>query len=618
MNRFRRPPADLRRRLTLTYVTLVVVALALSASLISVLVNRFFLDRLREDLTWQASVIDDRMARERRSDQVLTSVELQPVAAALGRVSPVRITIVDPAGKVLADSWEDPARMDGHAGRPEVRDALAGRIGSATRLSKTLGTRLFYVAVPADRTAPEVGVIRLAVKLDKISGFLATVRVWLLLVFLAVSCLGLLVSLRLADNVGRPLVYLKEAAGRLAAGELTARALVTPTDPPEIRELGQSFNSMAERLQGTIGDLAVEKTRMERIIANLSDAVVATGPDGRIVLLNPAAERLFLAGAEDAVGLRPMEFFRHHRIDALFRLAAEERSPHTADIDLRRPDRLLRGIAVPIRLDTPQPPAGEPGVSRAVSPAGTAGSAGVVAVFHDLTERSRTDLLRRNFVAAVSHELRTPVASLKALAETLAGGAFDDREAARGFLALMVGEADRLAHLVEDLLDLSRMEAGLLSLTCGSVRLNELAGQAAAAFAERVGAAGLALDRDLDPADPVVNGDPGRLLQVVSNLVENAVKFTPAGGRITLRTSTDGPAAVFEVADTGVGIEAEDLPHVFERFFRADRSRDRRTGGFGLGLAIARYIVEAHNGRIFVASPGPGRGSRFWLAVPRI
>lgn len=602
----------MRGRLALSYVGLVAFSLAVTAFVVSLLINGFFLDRMRQDMSWQALLMDERIARERSPGQPLAPDVLQSIAVTVGKVSPVRITLMGSGGVVLADSWENPKLMENHADRLEMRTALSGQIGSAMRLSTTIGSNLFYVAVPAEQAQPEVAVIRLAVKLDSITAFVASVRATLLGVFLLVSLAGFVLSLRLAANVGRPVSELARTAGNLAQGDLTARALLDRAAPPDLRGLGQTLNSMAEKLERTVRDLAFEKSRMERVIANLSDAVVATASDGAISLFNPAAEHLFGLPAASAIGRRPIEAFQHHRLDALFRLAAEEGSSQVAEVELRRPDRLIRGVAVPIL---------ELGVGTGRGPA-------VVAVFHDLTEKSRAELLRREFIAAVSHELRTPVASLKAIAETLAAGAIEDRSATEGFLASMVAEADRLSRLVEDLLDLSRLEAGVLELRLQPLSINDLATSAASLFRDRAEAAGVTLELELEPAIPSVRGDHDRLLQVASNLIENAIKFTPPRGHVTVRTGTENQAlppegtppwtarAVrFEVADTGVGIDAADLPHVFDRFFRADRSRDRRTGGYGLGLAISRYLIEAHGGRIFVESQ-PGRGSTFWFILP--
>ncbi len=597
---------SLHGRLTLTYVGLVALSLAVTALVVGILVNGFFLDRMRQDLTWQARLIDERVARERSPAGVpLGSLHLQSLAITLGQVSLVRITLMDQKGVVLADSWENPGLMENHATRPEMRAALAGQVGSDTRRSKTVGADLFYVAVPAEQARPEVAVVRLAVKLDSITGFLLSVRATLLAVFFIVSLAGLVLSLRLAASVGRPVSELAAVAARLAEGDLAARAAPDPSAPPDLRALGQTLNGMADKLERTVRDLAFEKSRMERVIANLHDAVVAMGSTGLISLFNPAAERLFSTTATGAIGRRPMEVFQHHRLDALFRLAAEERRTQVADIELRRPDRLIHAVAVPVLEGL------GPDRTDAVAIRVTA----VVAVFHDMTEKSQAELLRREFVAAVSHELRTPVASLRALAETLAAGAIDDREAARGFLESMVSEADRLTRLVEDLLDLSRLEAGLLELRLQPTSLNALAASVEALFRERAEEAGISLVTELATGPVSVQGDPDRLLQVASNLVENAIKFTPRRGKVTVRTVVEEDHGRFEVADTGVGIDPADLPHVFDRFFRADRSRDRRTGGYGLGLAISRYLVEAHGGRIFAESR-PDGGSTFSFILP--
>lgn len=402
---------------------------------------------------------------------------------------------------------------------------------------------------------------------------------------------------RLATAVRRPLRKIAAAAWPGAEGRLRPVPLAEAWFA-EGRETIAAFNVMAAQLDRTIDGLTRDKNTLESVLAHMSDALLVLDAGGALTLVNPSAERIFGVAAPLVVGHRVIEVLRHLELDALIREAERERAPVAREIVVHHPrHRALRVQAGPVRGRHDE-------------------FLGTVVVAQDITDMRRTELVRQEFVANVSHELRTPLAALRTLAEALLDGAAGDREAGPRFLNQIVAEIDRLALLVNDLLDLSAIESGSAKMEMAPVALGEVAEDVAAKFRPVADRRRIAL-RVEPPGGPLLAwGDRERLAQAVANLVDNAVKYTPDGGAVTVSVQDRGDLVAVAVADTGIGIAPEHLPRIFERFYRVDRSRSRALGGTGLGLSIVKHIATSHGGRIEVES-AEGRGSRFTLLVPR-
>jgi two-component system phosphate regulon sensor histidine kinase PhoR len=415
---------------------------------------------------------------------------------------------------------------------------------------------------------------------------------------LAAGLVGALVlGGRLATAVRRPLRKIAAAAWPGAEGRLRG-VPVAEASFAEGRETIAAFNVMAAQLDRTIDGLTREKNTLESVLAHMSDALLVLDAGGALTLVNPSAERIFGVAAPLVVGHRVIEVLRHFELDALIRETERERAPAAREIVVHRPQhRVLHVQASPVRGRHDE-------------------FLGTVVVAQDITDLRRTELVRQEFVANVSHELRTPLAALRTLAEALLDGAAADREAGPRFLNQIVAEIDRLALLVNDLLDLSAIESGSAKLEMRPVALGEVAEAVAAKFRPVADRRRIAL-RVEAPGGPLrAWGDRERLAQAVANLVDNAVKYTPDGGAVAVSVEDRGDLVAVAVADTGIGIAPEHLPRIFERFYRVDRSRSRALGGTGLGLSIVKHIATSHGGRIEVEST-EGRGSRFTLLVPR-
>jgi two-component system phosphate regulon sensor histidine kinase PhoR len=400
----------------------------------------------------------------------------------------------------------------------------------------------------------------------------------------------------LSGRIARPVRELTRTARGIAAADPPE----APASRDEIGELARAVKQMSARLQGQISELDAEREKLAAILQQMSSGVVMVDSRGRVGLLNPAVEGMMGVSSATARGKSLVETFRHHQIVETWQKAQADKKPQTLDLELTLQGKRLQVIAAPL---------------------GGVLSGSALLIFQDLTRLRQLETIRQDFISNISHELRTPLASLKALTETLLDGALEDPPAARRFLTRIETEVDSLSLMVQELLELARIESGRVPLELQHAPPCDLLQQAHDRLHLQAERARLAIRLDCDPSLPPVLADPPRMVQVLMNLMHNAIKFTEPGGTISLRAGFPGgddPAGgasfvVFSVADTGVGIPADDLPRIFERFYKADRARSGR--GTGLGLAISRHLVEAHGGRIWVESI-VGQGSAFSFSLP--
>jgi two-component system phosphate regulon sensor histidine kinase PhoR len=518
--------------------------------------------------------------------------EVDAAAKRLGQQIGDGVTIVGSDGRALGDSEASPAGLGDLSPRPEVAQALAGEVGKGSGYSPSVRTDVTYVAVPIETDQGNVGVARVARPSSDISASLSDITLTLVVACLVAGSAATLVALVIAGATTRSLGRLAHAARRLALGQLGERAPSAAT--AEVAELADAFNSMASSLQATISRLGEERNKLESLLASSADAVVAVDGDGLITFTNAAAEALFHTSRVEAVGRPFLHIVRDHELTELASRCAKLAERGLRVIAYGPEQRWLQASAVPIK--------------------GGGDWAGLV-ILHDLTEVRRLDTIRRDFITNVSHELRTPLAGIKASAETLKEGALRDPEAAAEFVRHIENETDRLVQMVEELLELSRIESGASPLRMRVVPVAPLVERCVERFTPQAERAGLRLSAEVSEGEgPSVEGDEERLAQALANLLHNAIKFTPAGGQVAISAvAQDGEVAI-AVRDTGIGISAEDRTRIFERFYKAADAQGRR--GSGLGLAIVKHIVQAHSGRVTVESQ-PGQGSTFTVFLPR-
>jgi two-component system, OmpR family, phosphate regulon sensor histidine kinase PhoR len=553
-------------RLLTRYALTVVAVLAALAFVLDRAVGAAFLDELTDSLASRARAI--------RTALPDPSEDPQPATVALGRETGVRITLIRADGIVVADSARDPAGIENHGGRPEVRAALEGRVGVASRTSETVGEPYRYVALP-----PRDGVIvRVALPLSIVNDRLTTVRTIVVLAAAAAALVGVAAVWLVGRSLTRPLREMSDGVSRMAGGDLAMRV---PRDgTAELDVLGTTLNRMADDLERRIEEAARDRRTREAVLSAMEEGVVLVGRDDVLGYANPAASRLLGRLPEALRALAPPA------IRALVEEARSEGRAHHREIETGFPPRVLRASAVPLR---------EPGE--------------VLVVLRDVTAARRVEAMRRDFVADASHELKTPAAAIQAAAETVERATADDPVSAARFAAQLRRDATRLARIVSDLLDLSRLETERPALE--PVRLDEIVVEEVDRL--RSTTDGVTVESSLGPV--TVRGARADLALLLRNLLDNAVRYSPEGGPVRVRLDERDGRAVLEIEDAGIGIPRRDLPRIFERFYRVDRARSRETGGTGLGLSIARHVVERLGGRIEAESE-LGQGSTFRVTLP--
>src|SRR5919108_5595214 len=587
-------------KLTLTLVGFVALAVLAAGVYLHQALESFAIEALQARIVTAAQLLDDE-ARALLARNVAPDVVRAFAVKAAAR-SESRVTLIALDGRVLGDSEVDVpglARLENHRERPEVRAALAGGVGRDLRTSASINTPLIYVAVPVRDGGHVTGVLRLALPLSAVAASYDPLRRVMIaggLVGPAVAC-G--IGVFAAGRVTRPVVEMQRIAHAMSEGRFDVRAPVRSVD--ELGALGRALNVMMARLREKIGDLEEERAKATAIVDGMVEGVIAVDGHEAIVLMNERARAMFGIGAGRGEGKPFLEVIRNAELHEVFRQSrtAAADAPLIRELRLRHPvPRILQINAVPLRLAG----GGEPGV---------------VMVLHDLTALRRLEQVRTEFVANVSHELRTPLTAIQGFLETLLGGALEEPQNARRFVDIAFRHTERLGRLLNDLTDLSNIELGKVSLRLAPVHVAAVVDSVVDIVRPKAEAGRVGLIVDIEPPELGVQADHDRLAQILINLVDNAVKYTPQGGWVTVRARTvEGQRVDVRVRDTGVGIPRADLPRITERFYRVDKARSRELGGTGLGLAIVKHLVLAHGGELEITSEeGEGTTVRFTLAA---
>lgn len=512
---------------------------------------------------------------------------LQGALQGMSRRLEVRFTVIEKDGRVIADSDSDPAGMDSHNQRPEVVTARTAGKGRNRRWSETVRADMMYYAVQVQ--SPPGRVIRVALPLNRVEEEVRHVYRTMFIAFLGIALVAAAVTYLVAREITHPLREIRLLADWVAAGDFTRKAQTRA--PDEIGHVAAALNRMAEELSARLEKLRAERAKLEAMISSMEEGVIPIDAEGRIEGANEAARALFeLRDAPQ--GLRLWEVVRLPGLEEASLKALRERVPVRDSFEV-----------------------GSRVLSVRLSP--VADGQGVVLVAHDITEDRRYDTLRREFVANVSHELRTPLSVVQGYAETLLEGAWKDEKSAQEFLGIIDKNVRRLSSIVSDLLDLSKLESGGQVLDPRPLDIRLLVERVGDAFRPVAERKRQQLQVDVLPNAGSVEADGTLLERALSNLVDNALKYTPEGGRVRVWGGSDQGQVTLSVEDNGMGIPEADLPRVFERFYRVDKSRSRDLGGTGLGLSIVKHIIQLHGGTISVKS-SPGAGSTFSIRLPQV
>ncbi len=524
---------------------------------------------------------------------------IQAIVARAGESAELRVTLMNINGQVLADSSVTGAaavsELENHANRAEFMSAIRTGQGSARRMSPTVGERFKYRAVRVDHEGQPIGVLRTAAPTAPIAAEIEGLARWVWTIGLSMTAAAVAITYWLAGRWTDPLRALAATAEGLAAGHYDRRVTVTAGANDEASAIAAALNELGKRLAQRERQLHRTSETQATILEGMTESVIAVDRSEKVLFANASAGRALGFDAKRAQDITLLEAVRSHELRAVMQKAL--RSKRHCNAELTWHGKTLRVFDV---LATPLP--GDP-------------PPGVVLVLRDVSELKRLEQMRQQFIANVSHELKTPLSSIKAYTETLLGGARNDPAHCERFLSRIDEQASHLHQLILDMLSLARIESGQASLELVDVPIDRVVGRCLADFEPHAATRQVQLTSVTCDAGLQVRADEEALRQVLSNLIDNAIKYTPAGGQVTVDCRTDGKMALIEVADTGVGIAPEHHNRLFERFYRVDRARSRELGGTGLGLSIVKHLSQAMGGGITVTSQ-VGTGSRFTVRLP--
>lgn len=583
------------RKLSLAFCLLLACAMAMTDLLLTRALRRQFIDEVTSNLLTQAGMIETQLTAKVFLKP--TGDNLQRLAHQYGQACDCRITFVREDGTVIADSSQPDAgiaRMENHRDRPEIISALAGNPGQSIRHSETVRQDMLYAAAPLRFDGSVRGAVRVSISLAQVEKKIAGVRSTIATITIFMILAAILVSLWISRSISRPLGEMSRIADKLAQGDYSAR--VRSSLPDEHGQLGATLNLLAEKVQSAIHALSQEKAHLSAILSNMTEAVVAVDETGHVLAVNPALTRLFGIQPQDSVGKPFLEVIRNNRLSALLNAVIKDSTRQQDEVKVLSPEEaVFEAQAVPLILE-----------ERCI---------GALLVLHDITRLRQLEQVRKDFVANVSHEIKTPLASIKAFAETLRAGAIDDPANRKEFVEVIEKDADSMTRLVDDLLELSSIESGRRAPNFEPIALAECARGVAASLAPLSDRKRVRVNIRIPDDLPPVRADKGQLRQVLTNLLDNAIKFNKDEGDVTVTASAGQRVVTVVVQDTGSGIPGENLPRIFERFYRVDKARSRELGGTGLGLAIVKHIIDAHGGSAGVESK-PGQGSTFRFTLP--
>jgi two-component system phosphate regulon sensor histidine kinase PhoR len=528
--------------------------------------------------------------------------EVQELVRRIGEQAGMRLTLIGADGRVLADSYEDTLSgvrgMENHRGRPEFLAAMHSGEGATRRLSPTIGESYRYHALRVGPVDKPLGVVRVGFPVASLTAEIAALNHWVWSIGVLVALATLALSWFIAARLTMPFQELASTVLVLAAGDYDRR-LPAPSSPrDEIGRTAAALNELRLRLADWQRQLHSTSQTQTTVLEGMSEGVIAVDRQERVLFANASAGRLLSFDSKGADDRTLLETVRSHELRAIMQKALSSRQLCTAE--LAWSGKSLRTFDV---LATPLP--GEP-------------TPGVVLVLRDISELKRLEHLRQQFIANVSHELKTPLSSIKAYTETLLGGARNDPVHCEKFLQRIDEQACRLHQLILDMLSLARIESSQSPLDQASIPVARVIRRCLADYEPQAAARRMRLESNAEQCEQEklrIRGDEEAIRQILSNLVDNAIKYTPAAGHVAVTCRRDGPMAAIEVADTGVGIAPEHHSRLFERFYRVDKARSRELGGTGLGLSIVKHLAQAQGGTVAVESQ-VGQGSRFTVRLP--
>lgn len=545
------------------------------------------IDGIRNDLTVQARIA-----------ALLGTGDIDRKLSKLADISRSRVTLIDTGGRVKADSEKDLTQMDSHLNRPEIQEARLKGQGEAIRYSRTLAVDMLYVAFAVTEGSEVTGYIRFARPLFEVKKSIDQQYAYIYKSILIAIIPAFIIAFLLAGKLISPVEKVISYTHKVSRGESLGTLLVESSD--DVGQLEKDINRMVLEHQERVKVADQEKAKLEAAFASMTEGVLVINNQNRIEFLNKSLEAIL--GNEGITGVldkTPLEAFRNVELQDALDLFRESGGPVLREISL--------GQEVPIILD----------VTISAVQRLPEGEQKTMMVFHDVTRLKKLEKIREDFVANVTHEIKTPLTAIIGFIETLEDGAIKEESTARRFLHIISENAHRLGRLVDDLLVLSSIELGEMKLRIENIPIADAIENALSMFETKAADKSLAIDKNISDRLSFIRADRDKLAQILVNVLDNAIKFTPSGGKISIAALQDEKGfVVVKVIDTGVGIPKNEIPRLGERFYRVDKTRSRELGGTGLGLSIVKHLMRAHNGSIDIESQ-VGKGTMVSLSFPQ-
>ena len=577
-----------------TYLLITLIAIGAVSWYSSSFLSEYFLERTIQGLTSQGRII---MGRIEPLLSPLNAKEIDRLCKEIGKSAHIRITVLLPNGRVIGDSNKDPADMDNHADRPEIKTAVFGQIGSSLRYSRTLDKRMMYVALPFESSERVEAVLRISISLMEVDEELGSIQNRIAFGGFFIALFASLVCFYVSRRISRPIEEMRRGAEHFAKGDLTYR--LSSPGTTEIADLAEAMNLMAKRLESRIEAEVNQRNQTEAVLSSMGEGVIALDMDEHILSFNRTAANMLekLPTAANKQSLQ--EIIRSSDLQQFVKKARESNTLIKEDICLHHlGERLFNINASPLRNTKKN-------------------RIGTLLVLNDVTQLRRLERMRQDFVANVSHEIRTPLTAIKGFVETLQSGAKDNPDEAARFLTIIEKHVNRLEAIINDLLQLSRIEKENegKQIHLRKTPLKSVAASAVKICRAKAKAKQIEIQLKCDASLEALI-EPVLFEQAMVNLIDNAIKYSSEKGVIEINISKIDSNISFSIKDNGIGISKKHLPRLFERFYRVDKARSREQGGTGLGLAIVKHIIKAHGGHIAVNSI-QGKGSTFIINLPR-
>ncbi|MTI49027.1 two-component system histidine kinase PnpS [Sporosalibacterium faouarense] len=583
----------MQRRIFIAFITLLLIGVLTTGILALSLFRVQYFNDIEDKLVTNSNLISEFIYQQ----EDLSKDRLNELASVYSKKTDARVTLIDKNGWVVGDSHADYRELENHINRPEVQEAMNGEIGVVKRFSKSVDTDMFYVAIPFSREGSDLSAIRLSVSIKELEEINKTILKYIVISILAGLFVAFILGFRFVHTVTEPIKQLTNATKKISQGNFGEKVYFRTED--ELGTLAENFNVMSQELHDTIEELQQSNTKIKATLTSMINGVLALDSSKKVMFINPTAEKIFDLKEEEIKGKHILEIIRNNVLDDLIHKLLHESVTSKEEIEVFEPEhRILNVYTNPITLTT------DP--NRSI---------GVLILIQDVTEIRKLERMRKDFVANVSHELKTPLTSIKGFIETLKNGAAEEKAVRDKFLDIIDIEANRLTALIHDLLLLSEIENKNNRFNEQEIDTNKAIVEVIQFLSGMAKQKGITIVDKINNNLPSICGNRGWFKQMLINLIDNGIKYTPDGGSITITGYSTNRELIFKIKDTGIGIDSDHINRLFERFYRVDKARSRQVGGTGLGLAIVKHIVLSLKGNISVKSE-INKGTEFTIALP--